>query len=47
MGGLTRPSYCYKYVGSPISGYENLIMPIKQIKYNRENENQLFLSFND
>lgn len=43
MGGLTRPSFCYKYIGEPISGYEELLLPIDQVKYNIANKNQLSL----
>lgn len=43
MGGLTRPSYCYKYIGESTSGYENLILPIDKMLYNKANENQLSL----
>lgn len=43
MGGLQRPSYCHKYVGEPISGYEDLLLPIDKIRYNNANKNQLTL----
>lgn len=43
LGGLSRPSYCHKYVGEPISGYEDLILPIDKIRYNNSNKNQLTL----
>ena len=43
MGGLIRPSYCYKYVGEPISGFEDLLLPIEKIRYKKANENQLTL----
>ena len=43
MGGLTRASYCYKYVGEPISGYEELLLPIEQIRKINANKHQLTL----
>ena len=43
MGGLARISYCHKYIGEPISGFENLLLSAKQMRYNRENESQLTL----
>ena len=43
IGGLTRPSYCYKYVGEPISGYEELLKPIEQIRKQNANKYQLTL----
>lgn len=32
---LERTSYCYKYVGSPIYGYEYLLGPIKELRKNK------------
>lgn len=43
MGGLTRPSYCYKYIGEPISGYEDLLLPIDKMKFNKSMEGQTLL----
>ena len=43
LGGVSRPSYCYKYIGQPIKGYEDLLMPIDKIRYNNANKNQLTL----
>lgn len=43
MGGLTRPSYCFKYSGPSQGGFENLILPIEQMKRIRANEGQLTL----
>lgn len=43
MGALLRPSYCHKYIGDPIYGYEDLLLPIDKIRYKRANENQLTL----
>ena len=43
MGGLQRPSYCHKYVGEPISGFEDLLLPIDQIRYNNSMKGQLLL----
>lgn len=45
MGGLTRPSYCFKYVGEPISGFEDLLLPIDKVRYNNSMKGQLSLSF--
>lgn len=43
VGTLTRPSFTHKFIGKPIYGYENLLLPIDQIRYNKANENQLNL----
>lgn len=45
MGGLTRPSYCYKYVGEPISGFEDLLLPIDKVRYNNSMKGQLTFNF--
>lgn len=45
MGGLTRPSYCYKYVGEPISGFEDLLLPIDKVRYNNSMKGQLTFIF--
>ena len=45
LGGLKRPSYCYKYVGKPISGYENLLLTADAMRWEKTNENQLFIKF--
>lgn len=45
MGGLTRPSFCHKYVGEPISGFENLLWPIDKVRYNNSMKGQLTLNF--
>ena len=45
MGGLTRPSFCYKYIGEPVYGYENLLMPIDKIRYNNSMKGQLSFNF--
>ena len=29
---LTRKSYCYKYIGNAIYGYENILKPIKEMR---------------
>ena len=29
---LERKSYCYKYVGEPIYGYEELLKPIAELR---------------
>ena len=43
MGGLTRLSYCHKYVGKPIYGYEDLLLNADRMRLNKANENQLSL----
>lgn len=45
LGGLTRPSFCYKYIGEPVCGFDNLILPIDEIRYNKSIEKQLFFNF--
>lgn len=45
MGGLTRPSFCHKYVGEPISGFEDLLLPIDKVRYNNSMKGQLSLIF--
>ena len=45
MGGLTRPSYCFKYVGEPISGFEDLLLPIDKVRYNNSMKGQLSFNF--
>ena len=45
MGGLTRPSYCHKYVGEPILGFEELLLPIDKVKYSNSMKGQLTLDF--
>lgn len=45
MGGLTRPSYCFKYIGEPIYGFENLVQPIGDIRYNNAKVGQQLLNF--
>jgi ABC-type lipoprotein export system ATPase subunit/GNAT superfamily N-acetyltransferase len=32
---LSRASYCHEYIGDPISGYENLLLPIKEMRKNK------------
>lgn len=29
---LERPSYCYKYIGEPKYGYEDMMLPIKELR---------------
>jgi ABC-type lipoprotein export system ATPase subunit/ribosomal protein S18 acetylase RimI-like enzyme len=36
-------SYCHKYIGKPISGYEELLLPIDKLRYNEEHKFQLNL----
>jgi GNAT superfamily N-acetyltransferase len=40
---LTRASYCYKYVGNPIYGFEDLLKPIEKLRYEKSMEGQLCL----
>ena len=28
----TRPSYCYEYIGDSVDGYEELLLPIKEMR---------------
>lgn len=34
-------SYCHKYVGMPICGYDDLLLPIDKLRYNEEHKFQL------
>ena len=43
MGGLTRKSYCHKYIGEPIYGYEQLLKNIDYIRYENNYKGQLTL----
>lgn len=45
MGGLTRPSFCHKYIGEPIKGYDELFLPIDEVRYNNKMIGQLTLNF--
>ena len=45
MGGLTRPSFCHKYVGEPISGFEDLLLPIDKVRYNNRMKGQFSFNF--
>lgn len=40
---LGRPSYCHKYVGPPVQGFDNLVLPIDKIRRIRGLEGQLSL----
>lgn len=40
-----RISYCHKYVGKPIYGYESLLENAEQMRINKRDENQLFIPF--
>lgn len=42
-GGLQRVSYCHRYCGEPIYGYEELLMPIGEIRKQKEMKGQLTL----
>jgi len=39
----SRPSYCHEYIGNPIFGYEELLLPIDVIKQNIMYKSQLSL----
>lgn len=43
MGGFTRISYCHKYIGLPIYGFEELLKSAEQMRQNQENKDQLTL----
>jgi len=45
MGGLTRASFCYKYVGEPIYGFEELLLPIEELRYKNSMKGQLTFNF--
>ena len=36
-------SYCHKYIGNSLSGYEDLLLPIDKLRYNEEHKFQLNL----
>jgi len=38
-----RASYCHEYIGEGLSGYEDLIKPIEQMRYDKSMEGQLLL----
>jgi energy-coupling factor transporter ATP-binding protein EcfA2 len=40
---LERFSYCHKYIGESIKGYENLLYSIEKMRENKMNKNQLSL----
>jgi ABC-type lipoprotein export system ATPase subunit len=35
--------YCHKYIGNPIEGYDELLLPIDKLRYNEEHKFQLTL----
>jgi energy-coupling factor transporter ATP-binding protein EcfA2 len=39
---LQRPSYCHEYIGEGISGYEELLKPIKEMRENKNKQTKLF-----
>lgn len=43
MGGLFRESYCHRYVGEAIGGYEDLLLSADEIKHKKSLEGQLLL----
>ena len=41
----SRPSYCHEYVGESISGYEELLLPINEMRLNKiDNHNKKIIS---
>ena len=38
---LERASYCYEYIGEGLSGYENLLLPIAEMRKNKKELSQL------
>lgn len=40
---LTRASYNHEYIGEPIYGYEDLLLPTEKMRYNKSMEGQLSL----
>jgi energy-coupling factor transporter ATP-binding protein EcfA2 len=40
---FSRKSYCHKYIGPPVPGYENLIQPIEKMRKAKSLEGQLSL----
>ena len=40
---LSRASYCHEYIGEGISGYEELLLPIKEMRDNKKKKVQLNL----
>jgi hypothetical protein len=42
-GGLQRVSYCHRYCGEPIYRYEELLMPIDEIRKQKAMKGQLTL----
>ena len=47
LGGFERPSFCHKYIGEPIAGYENLLLSADRMRYEKANEKQLHLFTSD
>lgn len=45
MGGLTRPSYCHKYIGDKIEGFDDLLLTNEKIKKKTAVEHILTLNF--
>lgn len=43
MGGKTRVSYCHKYIGGAIEGYDELLTSIDKLRHDKQFENQLTL----
>lgn len=40
---FTRKSYCYKYNGNSVDGYESLMKPTRKMRYDKSMEGQLLL----
>ena len=38
---LSRASYCHEYIGEGLSGYENLLLPIAEMRKNKKELSQL------
>tara|TARA_R110002074_G_C12231808_1_gene638342 strand:+ start:194 stop:601 length:408 start_codon:yes stop_codon:yes gene_type:complete len=38
---LSRASYCHEYIGDGLSGYENLLLPIAEMRKNKKELSQL------
>lgn len=45
IGGLTRPSYCFKYIGEPIYGFESLLLQVDKIRHKNSMVGQLTINF--
>jgi len=41
---LTRASYCHEYVGEKVQGYEELLLPVSEMRKNKKKSLQLGLA---